>query len=79
MGGIKKIFGGSTSAPKLVVSEPVPVRETEVEPESTRVRNEERRKIRQRRGMSGTLLTSALGTTTEAQGQAATLLGRKGV
>lgn len=78
MGGVvSSIFGGGYEAPDPVKYDPVPVRETAQEPESEAVRNEERRKLKARRGMSGTLLTSPLGTT-GATGQAAGsgLLGR---
>ena len=66
MGGVAETIGSlfgvskspSVSAPTY---EPVPVREAEAEPESMAVRESERRKLRARRGMSGTLLTSPLG------------------
>lgn len=66
MGGIVSgIFGGGGgySAPDPVRYDPVPVRENENEPESQAVREAERRKLRARRGMSGTLLTSPLGVS----------------
>ena len=56
-------LGGSMSTPDYPESEPVPVREAEVDPVSKAVREAEQRKIRARRGMSGTILTSPLGTT----------------
>ena len=53
----------------------------EVEPESGAVRDAERRKLRARSGMSGTLLTSPLGAsgssgTTGTSGKSSGLLGR---
>ena len=76
---ISSIFGGGQKAPSISspAYDPVPVREAEVEAESSAVRDAERRKVQARRGMSGTLLTSPLGTmgTTSAVGG---LLGRSG-
>lgn len=61
---ISSIFGGGGySAPDPVQYDPAPARETAQEPESSAVRNEEKRKLKARRGLSGTLLTSPLGTT----------------
>ena len=75
---VSSIFGGQKySAPDPVQYDPVPVRETEDEPESAAVRDSERRKLQARRGMSGTLLTSPLGTTGTTGGTTASgLLGR---
>lgn len=83
MGGVTNALGGlfglggtpSVSAPAY---DPVPVREAEVEPESAAVRDAERRKLRARVGMSGTLLTSPLGVsgTTGTSGTSSGLLGR---
>ena len=75
---VSSIFGGQKySAPDPVQYDPVPVRETEAEPESAAVRDSERRKLQARRGMSGTLLTSPLGTTGTTGGTTASgLLGR---
>ena len=75
---VSSIFGGQKySAPDPVQYAPVPVRETEAEPESAAVRDAERRKLQARRGMSGTLLTSPLGTTgTTGSTTASGLLGR---
>ena len=75
---VSSIFGGQKySAPDPVQYDPVPVRETEAEPESAAVRDSERRKLQARRGMSGTLLTSPLGTTgTTGSTTASGLLGR---
>ena len=74
---IGSLFGGgkapSISSPAY---DPVPVREAEVEAESSAVRDSERRKLQARRGMSGTLLTSPLGTTGTTS-TASGLLGRK--
>lgn len=66
MGGVAETIGslfGAGKSPSVSVPtyEPVPVREAESEPESMAVRESERRKLRARRGMSGTLLTSPLG------------------
>lgn len=73
---IGSIFGvqkaPSISSPSY---DPVPVREAEVEAESSAVRDAERRKLQARRGMSGTLLTSPLGVTGTAPA-ASGLLGR---
>lgn len=72
MGGvgktIGKIFGGGSSpkAPEVIVpepSEPAPVYATTAEPVAEEVRNAETKKNRVKRGASGTLLTSPLGTT----------------
>lgn len=64
MGGVVEgIFGGSSKSPSTPDYEPVPVREEESEPESKAVREAEQRKLKARRGMSGTLLTSPLGTS----------------
>ena len=75
---VSSIFGWQKySAPDPVQYDPVPVRETEAEPESAAVRDSERRKLQARRGMSGTLLTSPLGTTgTTGSTTASGLLGR---
>ncbi|MBQ9407266.1 MAG: hypothetical protein IJU37_11100 [Desulfovibrio sp.] len=54
--------GGGYDAPEVPEVEPMPSSE-EKEPVGKAVREEERRRIRARRGMSGTLLTSPLGTT----------------
>lgn len=73
MGGIVSgIFGGGGgySAPDPVRYDPIPVRENESEPESQAVREAERRKLRARRGMSGTLLTSPLGVNGGVSGNA---------
>lgn len=64
--------GGSYEAPEVPESTPVPTVEEEQEPVSKAVREEERRKIKARRAMSGTLLTSPLGTT----GNRNSVLGR---
>lgn len=71
-------MGGSPSV-SAPAYDPVPVREEEAEPESAAVRDAERRKLRARSGMSGTLLTSPLGSsgTTGTTGtKASGLLGR---
>lgn len=76
---VSSIFGGGQkySAPDPVQYDPVPVRETEAEPESSAVRDAERRKLQARRSMSGTLLTSPLGTSGTASSAASGLLGRQ--
>ena len=76
---IGSLFGVSQKAPSVEspAYDPVPVREAEAEPESADVRDSERRKLQARRGMSGTLLTSPLGTTgTTGSTTASGLLGR---
>lgn len=84
MGGvgsfISSIFGGGQSAPEPVVyeAEAAP-REVEQEAEASNVRDEEKRKLRQRRQMGGTLLTSPLGVTGGASSTGASLLGRSGL
>lgn len=81
---ISGIFGGTSySAPSAPSYDPIPARESEAEPESAAVRDAERRKLRARRGLSGTLLTSPLGVnglTAGASGASGTagLLGRNG-
>lgn len=80
MGGVvSSIFGGGASAPSPVVyeAEAAP-REAEREAEAASVRDEERRKLRQRRQMGGTLLTSPLGAS-GANGTGSSLLGRSGL
>ena len=76
---IGSLFGGgkapSISSPAY---DPVSVREAEAEAESSAVRDSERRKLQARRGMSGTLLTSPLGTTGSSSPAASGLLGRSG-
>lgn len=80
MGGVvSSLFGGGSSAPSPVVyeAEAAP-REAEQEAEASRVRDEEKRKLRQRRQMGGSLLTSPLGASgANATGNA--LLGRSGL
>lgn len=65
------LFGGGYEAPEVPETTPMPTAD-EVEPVSKYVRDEERRRIRQRRSMGGTLLTSPLGTTGASNG----ILGR---
>lgn len=52
--------------------------ETEKEAESTNVRDNEQRKIRARKLMGGTVLTSPLGTTGGVSSSGASLLGISG-
>ena len=64
LGGlISSLFGGGYDEPSVPETTPLPQREEEAEPVSRAVRDAEQRKLRARRGMSGTLLTSPLGTT----------------
>lgn len=83
MGGVVKsigsfFMGAQQSAPEPEPIKPAPVREEEAEPESAAVRDEERRKLRQRRGMAGTVLTSPLGTAGAVSSSGSALLGRAG-
>lgn len=78
MGSIfKGIFGGGSSAPDPVVyeAEQAP-REAEQEAVASSVRDEERRKLRQRRSMGGTILTSPLGVSGTVGTAGTSLLGR---
>lgn len=77
-GAISSLFGGGGyDAPEPVQYDPVPVREAESEPESRAVREAERRKLRARRSMSGTLLTSPLTSSLGRSGNTTSgLLGR---
>ena len=81
---VSSLFGGgaSYSAPSAPDYDPVPVREAEADPESASVRDAERRKLRARRGMGGTLLTSPLGVNGTTGGanpsSVGGLLGRNG-
>ena len=80
MGGVvSSIFGGGSSAPAPVVyeAEAAP-REAEREAEAAGESDEERRKLRQRRQMGGTLLTSPLGAS-GANAAGSSLLGRSGL
>lgn len=82
MGSVfSSIFGGGQSsapAPVVYEAEAAP-REAEQEAEASTVRDEEKRKLRQRRQMGGTLLTSPLGVTGGADSAGASLLGRSGL
>ena len=78
---VNTLFGGgaSYSAPSAPDYDPVPVREAEADPESASVRDAERRRLRARRGMGGTLLTSPLGVNgTNPSPSVGGLLGRNG-
>ena len=82
---VSSLFGGGAaySAPSAPDYDPVPVREAEADPESASVRDAERRKLRARRGMGGTLLTSPLGVNGTTGGanpspSVGGLLGRNG-
>lgn len=74
MGGVTKaigsLFGGGVSSPGVPEYEPAPVREAEIEAESKSVRDDEKRKLKQRRAMSGTVLTSPLGLGGSEAGKA---------
>lgn len=70
---VSGIFGGGSAGSSAPDVEPMPVRENEAEAESKAARDEEKRKIKARRGMSGTILTSPLGATGENGGG---ILGR---
>lgn len=67
------LFGGSYEAPEVPEVSPMPSSAESEEPVSKAVREEERRRLRARRSMSGTLLTSPLGTNSNS---ANGLLGR---
>lgn len=81
MGGVvSSIFGGGKSSGPSVIqyeAEEAP-REQEQEAESASVRDEEQRKLRRRRQMGGTMLTSPLGVTDGVAGTGTSLLGRMG-
>jgi len=74
---VSGLFGGGYKSPDPVQYDPVPVREAESEPESAAVRNAEQRKLKARRAMSGTLLTSKLGTSGTSNDMASGLLGHR--
>lgn len=66
MGGVGNFIGSlfgisQPKTPSVPEYTPQPVREAEIEAEAKGVRDDERRKLRQRRAMSGTVLTSPLG------------------
>lgn len=62
-GGIlSTIFGGGqSSAPSVPEYTPTPVREAEAEAEAKTARDNEARKLKARKGLSGTILTTPLG------------------
>ena len=70
------IFGGSYEAPEIPETTPMPSSSESQEPVSKSVREEERRRLRARRSMSGTLLTSPLGTNSNSANGPSGLLGR---
>lgn len=77
-------MGGLFSAPSTPSVAPAPVveaapTEQEQEPETAAVRDEETRKIKARRSMSGTVLTSPLGTTGAVNSLGSSLLGQSGM
>ena len=74
---VTSLFGGGQSAPSPVTYEAgAAPREAEQEAEAASTRDEEKRKLRQRRQMGGTLLTSPLGVTGASNSAGASLLGR---
>ncbi len=80
MGGIfSGLFGGGSSGPSVITyeAEDAP-KEAEQEAESTALRDEEQRKLKRRRQMGGTVLTSPLGTTGSVASTGSGLLGRRG-
>lgn len=84
MGGVvdavTSIFGGGSSKAPTVITyeaEDAP-KEREQEAESSAVRDEEQRKLKRRQQMSGTVLTSPLGTTGSVSSTGSSLLGRMG-
>lgn len=66
-GALGGLFGSHYSAPEIPKIEPAPVKD-ELEPVGKEVREAERRKIRARQGLGGTVLTSPLGTSTRGTG-----------
>lgn len=80
MGGfVSSIFGGGGGGPSVVTYELEDApREAEQEAESQSIRDEEQRKLRRRRQMGGTILTSPLGTTGSVASSGSSLLGRMG-
>lgn len=80
MGGIfSGLFGGGSHGPSVITyeAEEAP-KEAEQEAESTALRDEELRKLKRRRQMGGTVLTSPLGTTGSVASTGSGLLGRRG-
>ncbi len=78
-GALDAIFGGGKSSPSVVTyeAEQAP-RESEQEAVASGVRDEERRKLRQRRLMGGTMLSSPLGQSGGVSSTGSSLLGRIG-
>lgn len=71
MGGIvSSLFGAGQQyeAPDPIEYDPMPTRTEAADPEAESVRESERRKIKARRAMSGTLLTSPLGVNGSSGG-----------
>lgn len=62
MGSFDSIFGGGMSTPDLPEETPMPAESVKKDAESAAVRDEERRRLRARKTMGGTILTSPLGT-----------------
>lgn len=74
-GGIGK---SAPKTPEIPAVEPTPTPEEAADPESSSVRDAEARKLRQRRGAAGTVLTSPLGTIGQPKTIASTILGGMG-
>lgn len=74
-GGIGKSAPKTPEIPKV---EPTPTPEEAADPEAASVRDDEARKLRQRRGAAGTVLTSPLGTIGQPQTIKSTILGGLG-
>lgn len=78
-GFLSGLFGGGQSTPEPKVYEPEAApTEVEREAEATNVRDNEQRKIKARKLMGGTVLTSPLGTTGGVSSSGASLLGISG-
>lgn len=75
---VSSIFGGGYEAPDPVEYDPLPNRTASTDPEAQAVRDGEKRKIKSRRAMGGTLLTSPLGVNggTSGGNSGPGLLGR---
>ena len=77
MGGVVQgLFGGGYSAPDTPEIKTQPIPEQAKDPVSASVRDAERRRIAARRGLSGTILTSPLGTSGQTSGKTLGILGK---
>lgn len=74
MGGGSSL-GKSTPSVSTVEYEDIPTKESEADPESEAVRDEETNKIKSKNGISSTVLTSPLGTTGATSTVSSGLLG----